>query len=62
MDREALVTVEEEIRNAAIDAITYRVDTLGQPLDQAAHEVEEMLRSQGLVVDIVVGRVLTETR
>lgn len=56
------MTVEEEIRNAAIDAITYRVDTLGQPLDQAAHEVEEMLRSQGLVVDIVVGRVLTETR
>lgn len=56
------MSIEDEIRDAALDAITYRVDTLGQPLEQAAREVEAMLRGQGFVVDISVDRVLTEAR
>lgn len=48
--------IEDEIRSVALDAITYRVDKLGQPLEQAAREVEAMLREQGIDVDIALKR------
>jgi hypothetical protein len=45
--------IEDEIRDVALDAIAYRVHVHGQPIEQAASEVEAMLRDQGIPVDIV---------